>query len=119
MLNLVRRVQAETLGKLGKETNLITKSEIYNEVEGSINWANLIGKVGQILFFAAGVASLFFLIWGGISFITSSGEAAKKAAARNRIVYAAVGMLITAAAFALWQLTMTVAGAGDGLNPGF
>lgn len=116
MLNLVRQAQAVELGRVGGE-NLIIKSGIYDN--GKIVWANLIGKIGQILFFAAGVASLFFLIWGGISFITSSGEAAKKAAARNRIVYAAVGMLITAAAFALWQLTMTVAGAGGGLNPGF
>lgn len=127
MFNIIQQVQAADsggststgtgLGKIGDGTNLITESGIYDE--GKIEWAVLMGTIAQILFFAAAVASFFFLIWGGITFITSSGEAAKKSAARNRIVYAAIGMLITAAAFAIWKLVMTVAGAGGGLNPGF
>lgn len=61
-----------------------------------------LGSVGKlvrtsisILFIVAVIASLFFLIAGGIKWITSGGDKANLEQARNWIVAAAVGLIIT------------------------
>ncbi len=122
MINLIKDIQAEEnevlLGQIGGEGSSLLQGAggIYSD--GTINWAILVGKIAQLIFFGAAVTSLFFLIWGGITLITSSGETSKKTVGRDRMVYAAIGLLITASAFALWKLVLGVAGI-DELNPGF
>lgn len=122
MINLIKDIQAEEnevlLGQIGGEGSSLLQGAggIYRD--GTINWAILVGKIAQLIFFGAAVTSLFFLIWGGITLITSSGETSKKTVGRDRMVYAAIGLLITASAFALWKLVLGVAGI-DELNPGF
>jgi len=55
-------------------------------------------NVIDILLFIAGVAAVFFVIYGGIKFITSQGEPGKLAGARQTLIYAAVGLIISIAA---------------------
>lgn len=45
------------------------------------------------------LAALFFLIWGGISWIMSGGEEEKIAEARSKIVYAILGLIIAFLSF--------------------
>ncbi|MBI2621400.1 MAG: hypothetical protein HYW63_01985 [Candidatus Levybacteria bacterium] len=52
-----------------------------------------------VLFIAISITSLFFLIWGGIQWITSGGDKQKIEAARNRLVYALIGLIIAFLAF--------------------
>ncbi len=122
---LIKKVMAATndsvqLGKIGKGTSLIgadgEATAIYSN--GKIVWTVLVGKVAQALFFVAAVASFIFLIWGGITLITSGGDTGKKTEARNRLTYAAIGLLVTALAFVLWRTILGVAGI-ETLNPGF
>jgi len=40
------------------------------------------------------ILALFFLIWGGIKWVTSSGDKTKVQAARNTMVYAIIGLVI-------------------------
>ncbi len=51
------------------------------------------------LFVAATLLALFFLIFGGIQWIMSSGEKEKIEAARKRIIYAILGLLIAFLSF--------------------
>ena len=59
--------------------------------------------VGFLLILAA-VAAFLFLIIGGIQWITSGGDKAGMEAARNRITNAIVGLIIVAAAWAVFML---------------
>jgi hypothetical protein len=109
----------QQLGNVIEGDNILIKGNatIYDNA-GVINWASLISLLAQVLFFASAVASFIFLIWGGITLITSSGEKTKTAEGRDRLTYAAIGLLITSVAFVLWKLILGVIGV-DGLDSGF
>ncbi len=63
----------------------------------------LISRLITILIIVAVVAALFFLIYGGIKWITSGGDKAAVDAARNHIVAAIVGLVIALLAFFIIQ----------------
>ena len=46
----------------------------------------------------AGVVSAAFVVYGGITYTTSSGDAAKLQKAKNMIIYALIGLAIVALA---------------------
>lgn len=109
----------EQLGNVIQGDNILVRgnSDLYDNA-GNINWANLVSLVAQVLFFAAAVTSFVYLIWGSITFITSGGDKGKTAEARNRLTYAAIGLLVAAVSFAIWKLVLSIIGV-DGLDSGF
>jgi len=52
-----------------------------------------------ILLIVAVVITLFGLIWGGIQWISSGGDKAKLGAARARITYSLIGLLVALFSF--------------------
>jgi hypothetical protein len=52
-------------------------------------------KVASLLAFGVGVASVVMVIVGGLKYIFSSGESARIDSARNTIIYALVGLLVS------------------------
>lgn len=54
------------------------------------------------------VASLIFLLWGGIRWILSGGDKAKVDTARNTIVAAIVGLIIVILAWVIINTVLTV-----------
>ena len=89
-------------------------------IQGGINCANpgddvpqdLFGQEGifttivNILLFVIGAICVIMLIWGGIRYTTSAGNAASVTAAKNTIMYAIIGLVIAFLAFAIvnWVL---------------
>jgi len=89
-------------------------------IQGGINCANpgndvpqdLFGAGGifttivNILLFIIGAICVIMLIWGGIRYTTSGGQAASVTAAKNTIMYAIIGLVIAFLAFAIvnWVL---------------
>lgn len=62
---------------------------------------------------------LFYLVLGGIQWITSGGDKGKTEAARNKITSAIIGLAIVAASWAVFMIVGYVFGvniAGDGLE---
>ncbi len=47
-----------------------------------------------VAFVVAIIVCLFFIIWGAVNWITSGGDKQKLASARNRIMYAIIGLLL-------------------------
>lgn len=41
-----------------------------------------------------GVIAVFFIVYAGLRFITSGGDAGKVASARNTIIYASIGLVV-------------------------
>ncbi len=62
--------------------------------------------VVNVLLFIIGAICVIMLIWGGIRYTTSAGNAANVTAAKNTIMYAIIGLIIAFLAFAIvnWVL---------------
>lgn len=74
--------------------------------------------VGALLIVAA-LLAFFFLILGGIQWITSGGDKTGMEAARNKITHAIVGLVIVGAAWAIMILVQNFLGVtviGGALN---
>lgn len=69
-----------------------------------------IGKAIQngitILFIIAVIVTLFFLIWGGIKWITSGGDKTQLETARNTIIAAVIGLILVFSSFFILNITL-------------
>ena len=84
-------------------------------IQISANAGNLARNVITIVFIVAAIMTLFYLILGAINWISSGGDKGKVEDARNKITSAVIGLLILAAAWAIYQLVITIAfGTGTG-----
>lgn len=72
--------------------------------------AKIVSNGVTILFIVATIASLFFLIFGGIRWITSGGDKAKLEESRNMLVAAAVGLIITFASYFILNIVLELFG---------
>ena len=70
----------------------------------------MVGKIVTVLLIIAAVVSLFFLIWGGIRWVTSSGDKTKVEAARNTIISALVGLIIAFLAYFIFSVVLNFFG---------
>lgn len=59
---------------------------------------------------AAGILSIFYVMWGGIQFIMSHGEETKKKKAIHTIQYALIGLLVTVFAVVIVQFVGKIIG---------
>jgi hypothetical protein len=100
-------------------------------IQGGINAAHgngqpteLFGAGGVIttitntLLFAVGILSVVMIIIGGLRYVTSGGNSTSVTAAKNTIMYAIVGLVISFLAFAAinFVLGMLTTGATSGTN---
>jgi hypothetical protein len=76
------------------------------------NMGDVINGVLSFVMVIAALLVLFYLIWGGIEWITSGGDKGKTESARNKITAAVIGIIILAASFAILQLVLTFLGLG-------
>lgn len=70
----------------------------------------LLNSVLTIVMVIAALLVFFYLILGGIEWITSGGEKGKTEAARNKITAAVVGIIILAASYAIFSLVLRFLG---------
>ncbi len=70
----------------------------------------LISALVGLLLILAALMAFFFLILGGIQWITSGGDKAGMEAARNKITHAIVGLIIVGAAWAVMILVQNFLG---------
>jgi hypothetical protein len=63
------------------------------------------------LIFIVGAISVIVLIIGGIRYVISAGNATQVTAAKNTILYAIIGLVISIAAYAIVSFIFTQLGA--------
>ncbi len=68
--------------------------------------ANLVQIGIRILQVIAGTVAVFFVIFGGIRYVTSSGDPAKLNTSKNTIIYACIGIAIVALSEVIVQFTL-------------
>lgn len=61
--------------------------------------------IGQILLLAAALA-VIVIIYGGIRYVISQGESSHLTAAKNTILYAVVGLIVSLLAYAIVQFVI-------------
>lgn len=69
-------------------------------IQTSLNW----------LFILASVLAVIFIIYSGISWITSEGDPEKIALARKRLTYSIIGLVVVALAFLIVNVVIRVVG---------
>lgn len=58
-------------------------------------------QVINFLLFFVGVVSVIMIIYGGIQYTTSAGDSGKVTSAKNTILYAIVGLIVSILAYAI------------------
>ncbi len=70
----------------------------------------MIGTLLQVAIIISGLAAFAFLLLGGFQYVTSGGDKTQAEAARDKITYAIIGMVIIAAAYAGARVIETIFG---------
>ena len=104
---------------LAQDPNVAGNPYINTGLEGRVSFTNIGELLGNIIIASmviAGLMVFFYLIMGGIQYITSGGDKAQAEAARNRITYALIGLVIVVGSFAIIKLIESFFGLSI-LNP--
>ena len=75
-----------------------------------------IQNVIQILVTLAALVAAGFFVWGGIGYITSSGNPESLDRAKKTILYSAIGLTIVLGAFVITNIVNQTAGKAFGTN---
>jgi hypothetical protein len=61
----------------------------------------LIIQIAQLATFIFAAVAVLFLVWGGVQYVTSGGDDGRVKNAKNTILYAIIGLIITIVAYAV------------------
>lgn len=76
-----------------------TDSAVCQNKDDSSN--DLVGTIISVLLFVIGAISVIMVIVGGILYVTSAGDSSAVAKAKNTILYAIVGLIVSLLAYAI------------------
>lgn len=88
------------------ELNVVQDTKFYKIKD----LGSLISAVVSLMLIVSALLAFFYLILGGIQWITSGGEKSAMEAARNKITHAIVGLIIVGAAWAIMTLVQNFLG---------
>lgn len=71
------------------------------DVQGAGDLLTVLANAIQIALRLAGIAAVVFIVIGGIMYIASLGDPARTARAKETILYAVVGLVISLAAYGI------------------
>ena len=93
-------------------TSLIVATPVFAQSADVSKVQSFIENIIQILTTLAGLLASGFFVWGGVRYITSSGNPEALEGAKETIMFSAVGLAITLGAFVLSNIvTQTATGA--------
>ena len=72
--------------------------------------SGIVSAIVTTLLIVATLVALFFLIWGGIRWVTSGGDKGKVESARNTIIAAIIGLIIAFLAYFILTLVLSFFG---------
>lgn len=67
----------------------------------------IFGVISNILIFLVGALAVIMLIYGGLRYVTSTGDAARVKAAKDTILYGIIGLVVAILAFAIVNFVTT------------
>lgn len=100
-----------TPGDSGGGNTIVAPSGIPKEIKtGALKDSGIIQFGYNILFTGAVSLAVIFIILGGIAMITSGGDSVKLAAARKRLMFAIIGLVVVIAAFVIVSIAIRLLG---------
>jgi TRAP-type C4-dicarboxylate transport system permease small subunit len=90
-------------------TSLLNAGTVYAQSADVTKVQSFIHSIIQILVTLAGLVAVGFFVWGGIGYITSSGNPESLDRSKKTIAYSAIGLVIVLAAFVLSNIVTQVA----------
>lgn len=97
------------MSKVFAQAPEITIDQPTNQIQIT-DFGKLISAAVGTLMIIAALLAFFYLILGGIQWITSGGDKAGMETARNKITHAIVGLIIVGAAWAIMLLVQNFLG---------
>ncbi|MCL2869196.1 pilin [Candidatus Saccharibacteria bacterium] len=94
----VTGVLADPVGGLGDGVNQARSNDQPSNLFGD---GGIITGVINAVLFIVGILSVVMIIYGGIRYATSAGEAKRVTDAKNTIMYAIVGLIVSILAYAI------------------
>lgn len=76
-----------------------------------------IKSIIQVLVTLAGLIAAGFFVWGGVGYITSSGDPETLDRSKKTILYSAVGLVVVLGAFVLTNIVSDLATGAFGTTP--
>ncbi len=77
----------------------------------NLSVSNIIANIANILVFVVGSVSVIMIIIGGLRYVLSQGDTGAVGKAKNTILYAVVGVVVSIVAYAIIQfVTQAIAG---------
>jgi len=83
-------------------------SGIDNPSAGFSSFGDLINQGINLVFIIAGIAVLIYLFFGAFTYLTAGDNEDQVKSARTRITNAIVGLIILAAAWAIWRFIISI-----------
>lgn len=91
-------------------TLLITASPVLADSGADVTKVqNFIQNIIQVLVTLSGLLATGFFVWGGVGYITSSGNPENLDRSKKTILYSAIGLAITLGAFVLSNIVTQIA----------
>lgn len=78
--------------------------------------SGVITNITNLLLFVIGSLAVIMIIWGGLRYTTSGGNASSVTAAKNTIMYAVIGLIVAFFAFAIVNWVVGALAPGGGFN---
>lgn len=88
------------------KAQVINESQIPEVVKGP-SLPELINNVMGILFFVVGVASVIVIVVAGLMYVVSAGNEKTTKQAKDAILYAAIGIVVSLSAYAITNFLNT------------
>jgi len=86
----------------------------YVEVPTNVSITGMLGRIRGYFFGAVIAACVFMVLWGAFDMTTSGGDEKKLTSAKNRIMYASIGLVVAALLMGIVSLIMSLVGVGGG-----
>ena len=120
MINPLAILAATSAGPSNSTTGQGTHE--INYVGGATSGDDLVANITNIIngvIAALGIVAVIIIIIGGVSYMTSSGDAARLKKAKDTILYACIGLVISVLSFAIVNFTISIIGSnGSGSTSG-
>lgn len=92
--------------------NNLPNAEADWRTDAAGNFGDFISRILNIVLIVGTIAVLFYLILGGIEWITAGGDKGKTEGARNKITQAVIGLVILASSWAIFLFVQQLLGIG-------
>jgi NADH:ubiquinone oxidoreductase subunit 6 (subunit J) len=95
------------------------QSDIGSQAEGFFVFKSIgdfMVQMVDVFIIVGAIATFFFLLWGGISWLTSGGDKAKTEEAQKRITGAVIGLAILMAVYVIYKIILQFFGLSDAIR---